>query len=163
MEFQEETTQKIVSFLREIGLEVKAGVLDESTFLPGMEMCCGTLIVDESKLKHPGDLLHEAGHLAVKRGETRQEASGSANIEDYEEMAAIAWSYAALLHLGLEPEVVFHPQGYKGGAQSIIDNFGAGHYFGVPILQWLGLTAEPRLAHEMGVPPYPHMLAWLAA
>src|SRR4051812_24975683 len=104
MEFQQATTQKIVSFLREIGLKVETGTLEEPTFLPGLEMRYGTLIVDEAKLKYPGDLLHEAGHLAVKRAEARQAASGSANIEDYEEMAAIAWSYAALLHLGLEPE-----------------------------------------------------------
>jgi hypothetical protein len=35
-----------------------------------------------------------------------------------EEMAAIAWSYAACVHLGLEPTVVFHSDGYKGGSES---------------------------------------------
>jgi hypothetical protein len=34
-------------------------------------------------------------------------------------------------------------------------------YFGVPALQWIGLTAEPRRARELGVPPFPHMLKWL--
>ena len=35
-----------------------------------------------------------------------------------EEMGAIAWSYAAALHIGLDPRVVFHEDGYKGAANS---------------------------------------------
>jgi hypothetical protein len=54
-----------------------------------------------------------------------------------------------------------HENGYRGGAQSILDNFREGRYFAVPTLQWIGLTAEPRRALELGVPPFPHMLKWL--
>ena len=67
------------------------------------------------------------------------------------EMGAIAWSYAAALHLGIDPTVVFHQAGYKGASTSILENFAAGRYFGVPILQWVGLTDET----------YPVMRKWL--
>ena len=34
------------------------------------------------------------------------------------EMAAIAWSYAAAIHLEIPPAVVFHEAGYRGGSKS---------------------------------------------
>ena len=74
---------------------------------------------------------------------------------------AIAWSWAALVHLELDPEVVFHPAGYKGWSQTIIENFSQGRYFGVPMLQWLGMTADEQGAEDLGVAPFPHMIKWL--
>lgn len=76
-------------------------------------------------------------------------------------MGAIAWSYAAALHLGLAPEIVFHAAGYRGGAESLCENFAAGRTVGVPILEWLGLAAGAKLAVERGVEAYPAMLRWL--
>ena len=64
--------EQIISFLIEIGLEVRKGEIQQTTFLPGIAMDCGALIVDESKLLYPGDLLHEAGHLAVIPAERRK-------------------------------------------------------------------------------------------
>ncbi len=156
-----EPTRTIVAFLTEIGLEVTAAPITEPAFLPGILVSHGGLVVDEAQLLHPGDLLHEAGHLAVVSSEKRRTLHHNVGKQAAEEMMAIAWSYAALVHLGLPPEVVFHPDGYRGGSQSLIENFTQGRYFGVPTLQWLGLTAEPKQARELGVPPYPHMLKWL--
>ncbi len=51
--------------------------------------------------------------------------------------------------------------GYKGGAASLIENFTAGHYFGVPLLQLYGMALDPKRAAATGVEPYPHMLRWL--
>ena len=48
-------------------------------------------------------------------------------------MMAIAWSYAAAVHLGLDPAVVFHEAGYRGGSGSLIENFAQERYIGVPI------------------------------
>ena len=78
-----------------------------------------------------------------------------------EEMTAIAWSYAAIRHLQLPPDVVFHPDGYNGGSSSIMENFGEGRYFGVPMLQWLGLCRDEKNAKEFGDAPYPTMIKWL--
>jgi hypothetical protein len=78
-----------------------------------------------------------------------------------EEMGAICWSYAALVHLGLEPNVVFHEEGYQGSSATFIRNFSEGNYVAVPLLQWMGLTLDTKQAREQGVPPYPAMLRWL--
>ena len=73
----------------------------------------------------------------------------------------MAWSYAALRHLELDPAVVFHDGGYSGGARTLLANFSAGRYVAVPMLQWLGMTADAQRAVELGVAPYPNMLRWL--
>jgi hypothetical protein len=119
------------------------------------------ILFDEAKLKYPGDLLHEAGHLAVKSPEERQQIHLDAGSDPAEEMMAIAWSYAASIHLQLPPEVVFHPDGYRGDSQSLIENFTQGHTFGVPMLQWFGMTADQRQAEKLGIAPYPQMAQWL--
>ena len=151
----------IVSFLVEIGLKVSHGSIMENTFLPGIMLDHGVLIFDEAKLMYPGDLLHEAGHLAVMRPGRRSQVHLDVGKKAAEEMMAIAWSYAAALHLKLEPAVVFHAGGYRGGAQALIDNFTQGRYIGVPMLQWLGMTVDEKRAKDEDVAPYPHMLRWL--
>ena len=88
-------------------------------------------MVDERKLVHPGDLLHEAGHLAVLPAVQRGCAQNHVGEDAGLEMAAIAWSYAAARHLGIAPEVVFHEAGYRGGAESILENFAARQYIGL--------------------------------
>jgi hypothetical protein len=157
--FADPLTEKLADFVRGIGIDVRAASLPEQTFLPGLAIRHGALLVDEQRLSHPGDILHEAGHLAVADPAERTAPTLSPTPGD--ELTAIAWSYAALRHLDLEPEIVFHPDGYKGGSASIIENFTQGWYFGVPLLQVYSMTFEPRLASERGVKPYPHMLRWL--
>lgn len=110
---------------------------------------------------NPGDLLHEAGHLAVIPPEKRKRVQGNMGKDRGEEMTAIAWSYAASVHLALGPSVVFHDGGYRGWSKAFIENFTNGRYVGVPMLQWIGLTADNKRAKEMGVEPYPHMIKWL--
>jgi hypothetical protein len=154
-------TDTIVEFLRAIGLEVRMERLPAGMFLPGILIDRGTLVVDTDQLRFPGDLLHEAGHIAVAAPERRSQITGDVGSDAAEEMMAIAWSYAAVVHLQIQPEVVFHAEGYRGGSTSLIENFSAGHSFGVPVLQWLGMTYDARNAAEHGVEPYPHMIAWL--
>ncbi len=159
--FKGSITTAIVNFLVDIGLEVRFGEIAGRTFLPGIIIEQGTLRIDEAQLKYPGDLLHEAGHLALKSPGRRKEVQIDAGKSAGEEMGAIAWSYAALVHLQLDPAIVFHADGYRGGSTALIDNFAAGRYIGVPILQWRGLAAESQLARELGVTPYPQMIKWL--
>lgn len=149
------TVVRIVQFLNAIGMPVMERELLQDTFLPGVCVEGGVLLVDLSRLKYPGDLLHEAGHLAVLSAEQRKVAGADLGNDGGFEMAAIAWSYAAALHIGIDPEIVFHEGGYREGSQSILENFGCGRYVGVPVLEWLGM------AHSTGVPAYPRMLRWL--
>ena len=76
--FKDSITTTIVNFLVDIGLGVRSGRISGQTFLPGIMIEQGTLRIDEAQLKYPGDLLHEAGHLALRqvhlgrwRGEAR--------------------------------------------------------------------------------------------
>ncbi|SRR5260221_8498210 len=154
-------TVRIADFLRAIGLSVTADTIQDRTFVPGIVIHHGVLVIDAPRLTYPGDLLHEAGHLAVMEPERRRMCHIDVGMRAAEEMMAIAWSWAAGVHLGLDPSVVFHESGYRGGAQAIIDNFAQGRFIAVPMLQWVGMTADPKRAAELGVAPYPHMLKWL--
>jgi hypothetical protein len=157
--FADPLTERLVAFVRGIGIDVRAATLPEKTVLPGLDIRHGAILVDETRMTHPGDILHEAGHLAVTDPAERHAPVLSPDGGD--ELTSIAWSYAALRHLGLDPAIVFHDRGYKGGAASLIENFTAGNYFGVPLLQCYGMAVEPRRAAAIGVEPYPHMLRWL--
>lgn len=159
--FPDPLTSQIAAFLSGIGLRVIARELTEDTRFPGMKIEFGDIVIDETKLRDPGDLLHEAGHLAVLSQEERKLVDGDAGPDPGAEMGATAWSYAAVVHLGLDPSVIFHGTSFKGGAKAMVENFTQGRYIGVPILQWHELTAEPKRAQELGVRPYPFMLRWL--
>ena len=157
--FADPLTERLAAFVRGIGIAVRTATLPEKTVLPGLDIRHGAILVDETRMSHPGDILHEAGHLAVTDPLKRDAPQLSPTPAD--EMTSIAWSYAALYHLALDPVVVFHDDGYKGEAASLIENFTAGQYFGVPLLQLYGMAVEPKRAAETGAEPYPHMLRWL--
>jgi hypothetical protein len=154
-------TDSIIAFLAQIGLPVREGTITTTTFLPGIDVTNGTLVIDRAQLRYPGDLLHEAGHLAVLEPSHRATASGTVEGGGAEEMAAIAWSWAALVHLNLPPEIVFHADGYRGGSRGIIDKFSAGHFFGVPWLAWCGLTLERPDPTSPDTAVFPRMQRWL--
>jgi hypothetical protein len=156
-----EARERIVRFVRSIGLRVELRAIDGDTVLPGITVASGTLVVDPDRLRWPGDILHEAGHLAVLPADERAGLERDLGSSPANEMMAIAWSYAAAVHLGLPPELVFHDGGYRGGGRALVENFTAGRYLAVPTLQWLGLTVEKERAATLGVPPYPHMLRWV--
>jgi hypothetical protein len=151
--------QLILNFFREIKLPFELVQLSDDTFMPGMTIVDGALWIDLEKLVHPGDLLHEAGHIAVTPAEQRAHLGGDVKKAGHrggEEMAAIAWSWAAQKCIGLSPEVVFHPQGYRGGSQSLIEAFTNSGGFGYPLLcAWLMCEAPE---HNDG---YPRMKRWL--
>ena len=162
-EIRDPLVSKIARFLDDIGLPVRLDPIPEATFLPGLHLDHGVIVFDEDRLLYPGDLLHEAGHLALLLPAERAQANGDTGDLGGLEMGAIAWSYAAALHLGIDPAVVFHPHGYRGGSQALLENFSHGRYIGVPILEWLGLTVSANRANELGVAPYPAMRRWMRA
>ncbi len=158
----EALTDTIVHFLRSIGLTVHERTITDATVLPGITVNQGELVVDRGKLLYPGDLLHEAGHLAVLPEAERSLLQQNVGDDGGMEMAAIAWSYAAAIHLSLPPEVVFHVNEYRGDANALIENFAGGRYLGVPILVWRGLTEGGNTASAAPT-HYPRMTCWLAA
>lgn len=156
------TASRIAEWLREIGIPVREGTLPADSFLPGVMLEPGGLVVDPERLLYPGDLLHEAGHLAVMLPEQRATAGPNAGLEMGDEIAAQTWSYAAIVHLGLPAEVVFHATGYKGSASRLIETYRDGKA-GVPLLQWMGMTLDRKHAEAASLQPYPHMIRWLRA
>jgi hypothetical protein len=151
---------QIIEWLRHLGLTVRLAPLGPDTFLPGVTLEPGGLIVDPERLLHPGDLLHEAGHLATMLPAQRASTGSNAGSDMGDEIAAQTWSYAACIHLGLAPETVFHPAGYHSSATRLIEVYRDGKA-GVPLLQWMGLTLDTAHAAAQSLPPYPHMLQWL--
>lgn len=157
--------EKFIAFLVSTGITVKYEKINGAAFLPGLSIKNGCIVIDKDSLPYPGDILHEAGHIAVVTTADRStlNAASIAGREnrEAEEMMAIAWSYAACVHLEIDPYFVFHNDGYKGGGSYIADNFAKKQYFGRPMLQWIGLTYDEKNATEKGATPYPAMIKWL--
>lgn len=152
---------KITTFLNEIGIPWRYGEIQRDSFLTGVQICLGTIVIDKKKLKYPGDVLHEAGHLAIEPEVARGELDGNmreCGQGDTEEMAAIAWSWAALTAISIPPEVVFHPDGYQGRSQSIIQCFQNQRIWGQLHLEGWGLCRVFG-----GSDCFPHMVKWLRA
>jgi hypothetical protein len=146
--------EKVLFFLNTIGIDIIEKELDETTFLPGL--CLGA---------NPGDILHEAGHLAVTTSSERKLVGTEEMPKDWptqgDEIGAILWSYAAICHLELPLEFVFHPNGYKNNSDWFISNFNSGNYIGLPLLEWAGLTLSEKRAAIEGKKAFPIMQKWL--
>lgn len=154
---RQELIQRITSFLNSIGIPTEVIKISEDTFLPGIIIDRGTLQYDPELLKYPGDLLHEAGHIAVLSPEFRKMVAGDLrnyqSPQECDELGAILWSYAALVHLQIAPEVVFHEGGYKEDYQWLINQFESGTYIGLPYLEWKNITNKTI---------FPNVIQWLA-
>lgn len=154
---QDEMVRRFVVFLKEIGLAIECGAITSGDFLPGIQMIPNGLRIDSDALLYPGDLLHEAGHLAVRTPPQRA-SEPSAATDAAEEMGALAWSYAAAVHIGIDPQIVFHEHGYRGQASQLLHDYAHGKAVGLPYLCWIGMTTQPR-AGQPSI--YPRMLRWL--
>ena len=161
--FGDPRLSRMAAFLGSIGIEMRAGTIDVPTLFPGSLISGGSLVVDESILVAPGDALHEAAHIALAPPERRSADAGLLEAATGgEEMTTIAWSWAALLELGLSPEDVFHGSACKGGASSnIIDCARRGIYIGFPLLQAWEMAFDEPNASLRGVKPFPHMVKWI--
>lgn len=146
-----DAAQTIAAFLESIGIGLQVGAVEASAFLPGLAIEQGTIRIDPAMQVWPGDLLHEAGHIAVTEPEKRASLD-QPGADAGEEMAAIAWSVAAARACGVGLDVLFHLEGYKGDAAWLAAEFAKGNPFGVPLLGWYGLTNEAQ---------FPAMSRWL--
>ena len=149
---------RMIGFIRDLDIPVEQTELADDTFLPGLDIRNGALLVDVEKLKYPGDILHEAGHIAV----AEQERRNSANFKPTkgEEMAAMAWSFAAAKHLDLPVDCVFHGEGYQDNSENLIAAFETGEGPGVPLLVWMGLTGQKSSPAYNGQTYFPKMEKW---
>ena len=162
MNLSDGTLSTIAAFLSEIGLPVEIGEIQQPTFLPGIHVESGILRVDPARLSWPGDLLHEAGHLALLTEQQRKQVDrrrgrrwgrrDSAQSPGRTPRPFICNSIPASFSTSTVT---------TAAARASCENFAAGRYIGLPMLQWRGLTLDEKNARASGVKPYPHMLRWL--
>jgi len=128
------TLDSILAFLDEIKLLASEGVVPPDSCLPGIRVSRGMLVFDRATLRWPGDLLHEAGHIAVTPSSLRaaldDALDSSDSVPHAGEAEATAWAYAAVVHLQLDPAVLFHDGGYRGHSAGLIRSYGYGVYPG---------------------------------
>ncbi|WAC02121.1 hypothetical protein N7U66_20485 [Lacinutrix neustonica] len=150
------TVPVIIDFLNGINIKVIEKKLPNDTFLPGLAISGNSILIDLKQLKYPGDLLHEAGHIAVTEEKVRPflgtEKMGAHWPTDGDEIAAILRSYAASSYLNLDLTVVFHQDGYKNESEWLIEQFKNGNYMGLPLLEWMSLCRKET---------FPVMEKWL--
>ncbi len=177
-----ETLAPVLRLLSGIGIDLRRGAVSEDSFLPGVAIRRGGLVYDASRLLSPGDLLHEAGHLAVLPSNMRTQVSGDIDASlaalqadqagaaaiDHTDLAPIAWSYAAALAINMDPVFIFDAAGYgagEGGDVAVIaSQLAMGLFPGIMMLEKAGLcAAPPPLGDGRHPAPYPHMTRWLAA
>lgn len=158
---------KCIRFLNSIGIPTQFRAIAPDSFLPGYLIENGMIIIDRQLLQHPGDILHEAGHIAVvpaaDRPHLTEQSIPQRKNREAEELMAIAWSYAACMYLLIDPAFVFHEEGYRGGSSYITETCGNNTYFGLSMLQGIGLTADNEQTQRVHIPYYPHMIKWLRA
>lgn len=182
---------KIIDFLREIGIPVAVDKSEEEisdkSFLPDIRVSNGGLIVNSDKV-FPGDLLHEAGHLAVIPQHFRHLADKrlrdvfetmrdflfeyeqnlgigeedllTRGIAHSEESEATAWQYAAAQAIGLPDKWLFPKDSYNGLAHETLAELKASVYFGIDGLHLAGWTSIGNTP-EHGLPVYPELAFWL--
>lgn len=158
-------TDRLIAFLRDIGLRVDEEPLATPGFLPGVAVRAGGLVVDRGALRWPGDLLHEAGHLAVMPEALRPVQDGA--LHDCEhvphagEAEATAWAYAAACAVGLSARELFHAGGYHGYGEGLAMTYACGVYPGLHGLMQAGMAHGMTEAQTLGVAAYPWMRRWL--
>lgn len=161
--FRDPRLSRMAAFLESIGIEMRPGTIDVPTLFPGSLVSQGSLVVDESILIAPGDVLHEAAHIALSPPERRSVDYGFIEGDmGGEELTAISWCWAALLELEIQPEAIFHETAYKrGDSAMIIDCARRGIFIGFPLLQTWEMAFDERNARLRGVKPFPHMVKWI--
>lgn len=157
--------ESIVSFLNEIGIVTRSGFVPSDSFLPGLRIVNGTLVYDPASLTWPGDLLHEAAHIAIAPEALRPNLNDGVELPPSvpytSEAEATAWAFAALRHLQLDTSVLFHAGGYRGASPALIRTFELGVYPGAFGLAQAGMTHVGPEAIRQGLPVYPSMSRWL--
>jgi hypothetical protein len=169
--------KNVLDFLTGIGMTVAVGKREDA-FLPGVSIAGGILTYDP-EVATVGDVLHEAGHLAVIPSIFRDHLSPNADsvsdlykkwFEDHPEAfeypenpvgrailqsgetEAIAWSYAAAVVTGVSPEELFLNGFGSDGVEDLTIGLSTGRYLGVNGLHHSGMTTLKE---------FPKMIRWM--
>ena len=153
--------EAVTSFLDRIGIIAREGEVPHDSFLQGVCLEMGEVVYDIDRLLSPGDILHEAGHIALTPAIRRSLACGNiaetAPEDEGLERAVICWTWFAAREIGLPLEVLFHPEGYKGDSEWLIEQFENHRLLGLPLLQWKGMVVR-----DDGDSGIPRIVKWLS-
>ena len=174
------STQQVFNFLALAGLPV-CWVDGASGFVPGVRILNGALAIDPRKAL-ASDVLHEAGHLCVVPGRFRHlmgedvDAGVQAMLAQCRhldpdnplmvqvmqsgECEATAWSWAAGMHLGLDPQIIIENASFEGTGAQLRLALKMGHHFGVHGLARAGFC-DLRKNRPTSGPVFPHLRRWL--
>lgn len=62
----------------------------------------------------------------------------------------------------IDPALVFYPESYHNSGSALLENFTAGRYIGLPMLQMYGMTVIPGCGGDKTEDVvYPKMRRWL--
>lgn len=174
---------KSAAFLSQLGIRIDFDPTANG-FLEKIAIDGGRLIVATHDDDIAGDLLHEAGHLAVIPTIFRDKATGDLSglgqlFDDWfdthpnalgceedpiargilqsGECEAVAWSYAAAHAIGIDTRIPFS-RGFSGVGLALHDVIALSYYFGVHGLAACGMTDLPRPRANT---PFPEMKRWL--
>lgn len=131
-----DTTQTLRDSLTGIGIAMREAAVPAGSFLPGIRL--------------------EAGGIAGGAGRPHRGRPPGAPHRG--EAEATAWAWAALVHLGLPAEVLFHGGGYQGHSAGLALTYSVGVYPGAAGLTQAGLAAPgeyPRLRRWLRDQPLP--------
>lgn len=179
-----EWCMKAIDFVLGIGIPVKVSdrtnALD--TFLPHIRIEYGELVVSPRRA-FPGDILHEAGHIALLPRRLRiyalddlQQAlqMGSEILRQPDcsaytqaairlsasDAAVTAWQFAAHKKIGLPKALLFPLQSYGGQENLIYVSLDHNNYVGINELTKAGLTMHSEQMN-LGAPVFPQLKSWL--
>jgi len=147
---REEQFDAVITFLRSLGLVISEGAIGRETLVPGLDIWQGGLRFERDHICKPADMLHEAAHILLSEPAIRPTLDGTISSSPAEELTAIAWTWAAAMHLSLDPADVFHDEVVSGNGETLRENFSNGRYVGVPGLQRWRMTEK-----------YPRMRSWV--
>lgn len=118
----------VLGFLADIGIPARRGDVPADSFLPGVQIANGGLVVDPLRLRWPGDVLHEAGHIAITPAPQRAALNGALDGAEARQRPTAARSRPSpgrgprCCTWALSPSCSSHPglQGAVGGAAAVV-------------------------------------------
>ncbi len=181
--------RQCVDFVREVvGLPVVEVTDAVDGFLPHVRVKGGGLQVDVAQC-YPGDVLHEAGHVALIPAQFRPLAEGGLEavneamaeflkahpdgllswpenpvcraVMQVSECEATAWQYAAAVEVGLPMTWLFPPGSYENEGDTELLRLRHNRHMGINGLQAAQWTQVRHNPHRP-LPVYPQLAQWLS-
>ncbi len=187
VEIESSSLSSVLRFLSDIGLPFKEVSGVQGFLGAGVCIDCGCLLVDKLTAR-PSAVLHEAAHVAIVPARYRRLMRGSL-FESFRIMAkdwammglapdhpfsramiqasdpeATAWSWAAGVHIGLDPREIIEDADYAGEGESMRWSLHSNSYVGIQGLKHAGfceVCPNPYRPGHAEQTVYPRLRVWL--